>query len=109
MQRELGQVRPRLLVLGFIILILVFDSCCSGLSSSAKTNPPVPVNFSGSGLPSTAVGSAYSATLTVTGGTAPFSFSVVSGTLTSGLSLSSTTGVISGTPTASGQFNFTVQ
>jgi Putative Ig domain len=110
MHPELGRVRARLLVLGFIVLILVFASGCSGLSSSAKNiNPPVPVQFSGSTLPSTAVGSAYSATLKVTGGTAPYGFTVVSGALPSGLSLSSTTGVISGTPTASGQFSFKAQ
>jgi hypothetical protein len=112
MHAELGQTRTRLLVLGFIVLILGFASGCSGLSSSSSTknnNNTVPVQFSGGSLATGAVGSAYLSTLKATGGLAPYSFTVVSGTLTSGLSLASATGVISGTPTASGQFNFTVQ
>ena len=40
-------------------------------------------------------------------GTAPYEFTIMSGTLPAGLSLSST-GLISGTPTASGTFPFTV-
>ena len=115
MHPELGKDRARLLVLGFIALILVFACGCSGLSSSSSskntnnTNNPAPMQFSGSSLATAAVGSAYSATLKVTGGAPPYSFKVISGTLTSGLSLSAATGLISGTPTASGQFGFTVQ
>jgi hypothetical protein len=55
-------------------------------------------------LPAGTVGVAYSATLAYTGGTAPVTFS---GTLPAGLTLSPT-GVISGTPTSFGTFNFTV-
>jgi Putative Ig domain len=54
------------------------------------------------------VGAAYSAQLSATGGTAPYSFSVISGSLPNGLTLSST-GAISGTPTAAGTANFTAQ
>ncbi|MGY0041203.1 YDG domain-containing protein [Pedobacter sp. NJ-S-72] len=51
---------------------------------------------------------AYSQALTVTsGGAAPYVYTVSSGTVPAGLSLSST-GVLSGTPTAAGNFNFTV-
>ena len=112
MQFPFDHVRVRLLLLGFTSLILAGASGCSGISSSSNktnTNGTVPIQFSESALPSAAVGSAYTATLKVTGGTAPYSFAVVSGTLPSGLSLSGTTGVVSGTPTASGQFSFTVQ
>ena len=59
-------------------------------------------------LPAGTVGRAYSQTLTATGGTAPFTFSVSSGVLPPGLTLSSA-GVISGTPTAAGAFSFTVE
>ncbi len=48
-------------------------------------------------------------TLTASGGTTPYSWSVISGTLPAGLSLAASTGVISGTPTGSGTSNFTVQ
>jgi uncharacterized delta-60 repeat protein len=48
----------------------------------------------------------YSQTLTASGGTAPFTFSAT-GTLPTGLTLTGT-GILSGTPTAAGSFNFVV-
>ena len=56
-------------------------------------------------LPAGMVGTAYSQTLASTGGTAPYAWSLASGALPSGLGLSSS-GVISGTPTASGTYTF---
>jgi sugar lactone lactonase YvrE len=53
------------------------------------------------------VGTAYSATLTASGGTMPYAFAVASGALPGGITLS-TGGVLSGTPTASGTFTFSV-
>ncbi len=60
-------------------------------------------------LPGGLVGVAYSQTVSASGGTAPYGYSVVSGTLPTGLSLNATTGAISGTPTAAGTFAFTIQ
>ena len=54
------------------------------------------------------VGTAYSQTLTTTGGTAPVSFSL-SGSLPAGLTLDATTGVISGTPTSATTASFSVR
>ena len=67
-----------------------------------------PITLSPSTLPNGAVASAYSQTLTATGGTAPYTFTRDSGALPAGLTLS-TGGVLSGTPTAGGTFNFTVR
>jgi hypothetical protein len=53
-------------------------------------------------------GVAYNATLTATGGITPYTWTITSGTLPTGLTLS-TSGVISGTPTQTGSFTFTVQ
>jgi hypothetical protein len=62
-----------------------------------------------SSLPNGQSGSPYPATtLGVTGGTAPYTWSFSSGTFPPGLSLSAA-GVISGTPTTTGTFNFIVQ
>ncbi|MFO1406393.1 MAG: putative Ig domain-containing protein [Steroidobacteraceae bacterium] len=49
----------------------------------------------------------YTEGLQVSGGTAPYSFSVTSGSLPAGMTLS-TDGVLSGTPTASGGYSFTI-
>jgi hypothetical protein len=59
-------------------------------------------------LPVGAVGVAYSTTITATGGTAPYAFDVVTGTLPAGLSLSAG-GVLSGTPPAGGMYPITVR
>jgi hypothetical protein len=59
-------------------------------------------------LSSGTTNTAYLAQLNATGGTAPLTWSLTSGTLPQGLSFS-TSGVISGTPTAVGTSTFTVQ
>jgi Domain of unknown function (DUF4082)/Putative Ig domain len=59
-------------------------------------------------LPGATVSGAYGARLAATGGTTPYTWSLASGTLPAGLSLS-TAGTISGTPTTAGSYPFTVQ
>ena len=66
-----------------------------------------PLVISTSSLPAGQVGVAYSQTLQAGGGTAPYTWSVATGNLPSGLSLSGTQ--ISGTPAAAGNSNFTVK
>lgn len=72
------------------------------------TISPAPLTVSTASLPSGSVGVAYSQTLQATGGVAPYTWSTTSGTLPTGMSLSSS-GVISGTPTSAATFVFTVQ
>ena len=51
----------------------------------------------------------YTATLTASGGTLPYTWSIISGSLPPGLTLNSTNGVISGTPIDMGVFSFTAK
>lgn len=68
----------------------------------------VPPDITTTSLTGGTVGIAYSTTLQVSNGTAPYSWSLSSGSLPAGLSLSST-GVISGTPTSAGTATFSVK
>jgi len=60
------------------------------------------------GLPVATAGDSYSQTITASGGTAPYSYSLQSGALPSGMTLSAG-GVLSGTPTQSGSFPIAVR
>ena len=61
-------------------------------------------------LPNGVLNTAYSATLSASGGTAPYnSWSIFAGSLPTGLSINSGSGAITGTPTALGTFNFTAR
>jgi hypothetical protein len=70
---------------------------------------PNPVQITTSSLPSGQVNTAYSTTLAASNGATPYSWSVTSGSLPAGLTLSAATGAISGTPTTAGTSSFTVK
>ncbi len=65
------------------------------------------ITLSPSSLPNNTVGTAYSQTITASGGTGPYTFTIASGNLPPGLALFSG-GSLSGTPTAAGTSAFTV-
>ncbi len=94
-----------------VVFGLLLFNACSGGSMSASSNAN-PVASSGlvisATLPAATVGSAYSAALAVSGGTAPYVFSLASGNLPTGVLLGDNTGTISGTPSIAGSFNFAV-
>jgi subtilisin family serine protease len=78
--------------------------------SATLTVQAVPaLSITSSSLGSGTVGTSYNATLTATGGIAPYSWSITSGTLPAGLSLNASTGAISGTPTAAASGSLTFQ
>jgi hypothetical protein len=95
-----------------VLFWLLSLAACGGLttpasSSTGSNNPPSSLSIS-STLPAGTVGAAYDATLSVSGGKAPYLFSLASGQLPAGTQLSAGTGTISGTPSTAGGFNFAV-
>ncbi|QXH44848.1 autotransporter domain-containing protein [Pseudomonas xanthosomatis] len=85
----------------------------AGGSSSAATvsitvlAPTLAITPATPALPAATQNAAYSQSLSTSGGTAPYSFSVTSGALPAGLTLDAS-GSLSGTPTAVATSNFTV-
>ncbi|MGA2131222.1 MAG: putative Ig domain-containing protein [Bryobacteraceae bacterium] len=75
----------------------------------ALTVNPALVITTSSPLPTGTVGVNYAQTLTATGGSGSYTWSVSAGALPAGLTLAATTGVISGQPTAAGTPAFTIQ
>jgi hypothetical protein len=67
------------------------------------------ITISPSTLPPGRVGVLYSQSVTASGGTAPYTYTVASGVLPDGLTLNPATGLISGVPTQTGLFNFTIR
>jgi Putative Ig domain len=91
------------LVSGFLLSGLLLG--CGGGGSNPPANP---LSITTTSLPQGQTTVAYSTSLAATGGTAPYTWTLKSGTLPAGLSLS-TGGAISGTPTTAGAASITVQ
>jgi hypothetical protein len=87
------------------------SSGCSGSSGYVLTVncPTIRVSPTSPNLPPGAAGSFFTGTFTATGGVATFDFSITSGALPTGLTFDEVTGVLSGTPTVTGTFNFAVR
>jgi hypothetical protein len=60
-------------------------------------------------MPDGEVETVYNVSLLASGGTSPYTWSIARGNLPDGLTLDAVSGVISGTPTKKGNYNFTVQ
>jgi uncharacterized repeat protein (TIGR03803 family) len=85
---------------------------CGGMESGSATvvvgSAPT-LQVSTSSLANGEIATGYSQTLAATGGIPPYIWSVLSGSLPAGLTLAPGTGMISGTPTATGTENFVAQ
>lgn len=81
---------------------------CAGTLSYTMVPVCATITVAPASLPGGVVGSVYNQPLTANGGTAPYAWSITSGTLPAGLTLSSA-GVISGTPTSTASHTLTVQ
>ncbi|MFZ2276727.1 MAG: SdrD B-like domain-containing protein [Prosthecobacter sp.] len=92
----------------FVVRATDADNCSSTISYTFTVNYP-PIFITPSTLSNATRLVPYFTQLTATGGTAPYTFSKLTGSLPTGLSIS-TAGAISGTTTASpGTYSFTVQ
>ena len=104
-----------------LLLSLPWFTGCTAASSAVPgksdiTNPRSPANRDNNGpnlkvsakFSSATVGQSYTATISVSGGKPSYHFSLSWGSLPNGMTLNSTTGTISGTPTKSGTYNFGV-
>jgi hypothetical protein len=76
-------------------------------SLSLTIKPPLAITTTS--LPAGNIGAIYGQPVETVGGFGPLTFSLTSGALPTGLSLDPTTGVIGGTPTATGNSSFTVR
>jgi hypothetical protein len=99
----------RLKSTGFRLLLgLLISGLFVGCGGGGSKPPANPLSVTTTSLSQGQIAVAYSATLSATGGTPPYNWTVKSGALPAGLSLS-TAGAISGTPTAAGASTFVAQ
>lgn len=66
------------------------------------------ITLSPSSMPSMVRGTSFSQTVSASGGTSPYTYAVAAGTLPTGLSLNTSTGAVTGTPTVAGAYDFTI-
>jgi len=86
---------------------LIASSTVPGATSNSFAITCPTITVGPSSLPNGTLGFAYTSSLSATGGTTPFSFAVTSGNVPTGLILNSN-GMLTGTPTSVGTFNFTI-
>jgi len=75
---------------------------------SVLVNPSAPLAITSGVLPEADAAAPYSTTLSASGGTVPYSWSISSGALPSGIQLQ-TSGLITGSATAAGSYSFTAK
>jgi hypothetical protein len=89
------------------VVICAASTSCASVVVNVGTVSTTPLVFQTTSLPAPSVSQAYTAQLSVSGGSGSYTYTVTSGSLPAGLALSSG-GLISGLPTAAGAVSFTV-
>jgi uncharacterized protein (TIGR03437 family) len=93
---------------GSIFTVQASDAAGATVSKQLVLNIAAPLAISAAPLPGGNVGFNYVHTLVATGGRLPYTWSLISGALPSGVTLASA-GTLFGIPSAAGGFNFTIQ
>ena len=83
------------------------EGCTGEQAITLVINCPT-ITVSPASLPGGTIGSAYSQSVSQSGGVGTTTFAVTSGSLPSGLTLNSSSGAITGTPNGVGTFDFTI-
>ena len=92
----------------FSVTLKVTDSAQVTTTQAFTITVTAALTITTATLPNGTVGAAYSQTLALAGGSGTFTWSVSAGALPGGITLNSSTGSLSGTPSAPGAFTFTV-
>ena len=88
----------------------VISAALSGVTATnTLTVQAAPLVMTTTSMPTGTVRVAYSAALSATGGTTPYTWSIAGGSLPGGLALNASSGAITGTPTNAGTFTFTAR
>jgi hypothetical protein len=93
----------------FNFTIQVTDASGGQLQRAYSINVVTGLTIPSCPAPIGAVGEPYTSTLSAVGGQSPYAWAIDSGDLPQGLRLTPESGVVSGTPTAAGAFNFSVR
>ncbi|MFI6453804.1 putative Ig domain-containing protein [Streptosporangium amethystogenes] len=95
----------------YTFTVTAVNAAGPGLPSSSSTAvvPNAAPVFTFAAPSAGEVGVAYGVPLTISGGTAPYTWSVSAGGLPPGLTLNASTGVLSGAPTSGGSYSFAAQ
>ncbi len=89
---------------GIVLCAALLVSCIAKAQSRSASS----LQIQSQPLPSASVDKPYSATIQVTGGTPPLQWKVAKGSLPPGIALQPISGILSGTPTTPGEYNFSV-
>src|SRR5215469_4532979 len=107
---SIEQIRSqKLLLLVLSLSLAALNIACSTVQAG---NPPSSQSKASIAISvpaqSAKVGVAYNVVPTVSGGTAPYTFALLNGSLPPGFSLNARTGSLTGTPTVAGEYTFTL-
>jgi hypothetical protein len=98
---------PAGLTTGITVTLEAIAKANSGVTATSTITVVLPVTYTTTSLPNGSNGVAYSQTIVTSGGVAPITYTVGTGSLPAGLKLNST-GTVIGTPSSSGTSTFTI-